>query len=109
MGYHLRVNGSYSQMKKECPVCHKLVEEGQMIWLNGLNLCTECYKERRNMTDKEAYIKAVIKDIDNLILGAVKPLATGERARIFKAIIHSLESKLQTEGGQNTIEGEKTP
>ena len=69
-----------------------------MIWLNGLNHCPDCFKERRNMTDKEAYIKAVIRDIDNLVLGAVKPLNTGERARVFKAVIHSIESKLFTEG-----------
>jgi hypothetical protein len=73
-------------MNKECPLCHKLVDEKLMIWLNGLNLCKECYEERRKLTDEEAYIRAVIKDFDNFIKGSIKPLKTGARERIFKAI-----------------------
>lgn len=73
-------------MNKECPICHKLVEERKMIWLNGLNLCKECYENRRELTDEEAYIRAVIRDMDNFIKGSIKPLNMGARERVFNAI-----------------------
>lgn len=73
-------------MNKECPLCHKLVEEKLMIWLNGLNLCKECYTAQKEVTDEEAYIRAVTRDFDNFIKGSVKPLNMGARERVFKAI-----------------------
>lgn len=73
-------------MNKECPLCHKLVEEKLMIWLNGLNLCKECYTAQKEVTDEEAYIRAVIRDMDNFIKGSIKPLDMGARERVFNAI-----------------------
>lgn len=73
-------------MNKECPICHRLTEEKLMIWLNGLNLCKECYMKQKELTDEEAYIRAVTRDFDNFIKGSIKPLDMSARERVFNAI-----------------------
>lgn len=37
---------------KECPMCFKMVEWGEMIWLNGICTCPECYEKRRKQIDR---------------------------------------------------------